>query len=285
MISILGLLGNQLRGDGRNLRRLLRRHRLLEPLVAGNPRGRQRLGKGIRSGIRRRRGLLLRQCRLFRLLEGDVDHVVLFLAEGMHVDFADHHDVDGGRFNVGPLVDRGDVRRRRHLGVRQIETEHVVELQRQLLIVQHRRHVDAVGHLEHEADEGRLHRGADPDRWLFLCGGDRQLRAKRPLGRPRPRRQFADDFGGKLRRRTGPAIGQEIDEDPLARRHGVDGRPPHQRQPDRGAVGVAPCGTDIVGNRVRQFIDGNIHRALEVDDDDRTRGRHLGLDVLGKPEH
>ena len=188
-------------------------------------------------------------------------------------------------FNVGPLADRGDIRRRRHLGVRQIETEHVVELQRQLLVVQDRRHVDAVGHLEHEADEGRLHRGADPDRRLLLCGGDRQLRAKRPLGGPRPRRQFANDFGGKRRRRTGPAIGQEIDEDPLARRHGVDGRPPRQRQPDRGAVRIAPRGTDIVGDRVRQFIDGNIHRALEVDDDDRARGRHLGLDVLGKPEH
>ena len=88
-------------------------------------------------------------------------------------------------FNVGPLADRGDVRRRRHLGVRQIEAEHVVELQRQLLVVQDRRHVDAIGHLEHEADEGRLHRGADPDRRLLLGGGDRQLRAKRPLGGPR----------------------------------------------------------------------------------------------------
>ena len=120
---------------------------------------------------------------------------------------------------------------------------------------------------------------------LFLAAATASLRAKRPLGGPRPRRQFANDFGGKRRRRTGPAIGQKIDEDPLARRHGIDGRPPRQRQPDRGAVGVAPRRTDIVRDGIRQFIDGNIHRALEVNDDDRTRGRHLGLDVLGKPEH
>ena len=188
-------------------------------------------------------------------------------------------------FDVGPLVDRGDVRRRRHLRIRQVEIEHAVELQRQLLIVQHRRHVDAVGHLEHEADEGRLHRGADPHRRPLLRGVDRHLRAKRPLGGPRPLRQFANDRRRKRGRRTGPAIGQEVDEDPLPRRHGVDGCPPRQRQPDRRAVGIAPRRADIIGNGVRQFVDGNIHRALEVDDDDRTRGRNLGFDVLGQLQH
>ena len=91
-----GLLGNHLRGDGRKLRRLLRRHRFLEPPCRGKPARPAAAWPGT-DGMRRR-GLLLRQRRLFRLLEGDVDHVVLFLAEGMHVDFADQHDVDGGRF-------------------------------------------------------------------------------------------------------------------------------------------------------------------------------------------
>ena len=276
-----GLFGNRLRGNRRNLRRLLRRRRFLQGLVARNPRGRPGLGRYGRLG----RGLRLGQSGLFRLLEGDIDHIVLFLAEGMHVDLADQHDVDCGRIDVGPLVDRGDVRRRRHLRIRQVEIEHAVELQRQLLIVQHRRHVDAVGHLEHEADEGRLHRGADPHRRLLLRGVDRHLRAKRALGGPRPLRQFAHDRRRKRGRRTGPAIGQEVDEDPLPRRHGVDGCPPRQRQPDRRTVGVAPRRADIIGNGVRQFVDGNIHRALEVDDDDRTRGRNLGFDILGQLQH
>ena len=203
----------------------------------------------------------------------------------MHVDLADQHDVDCGRVNVGPLVDRGNVRRRRHLRIRQVEIEHAVELQCQLLIVQHRGHVDSVGHLEHEADEGRLHRGADPHRRPLLRGVDRHLRAKRALGGPRPSRKLANDFGRKRGRRTGPAIGQEVDEDPLPGRHGVDGGPPRQRQPDRRAVGIAPRRADIVGNGVRQFVDGNIHRALEMDDDDRTRRRNVGFDVLGQLQH
>ena len=203
----------------------------------------------------------------------------------MHVDLANQHDIDCRGIDVRTLADRGHVRRRRHLGIRQVEIEHAVELQRQLLIVQHRRYVDAIGHLEHETDEGRLHRGADPHRRPLLRGVGRHLRTKRALGDPRPLRQFAHDRRRKRGRRTGPAIGQEVDEDPLSRRHGVDGRPPRQRQPDRRAVGVATRRADIIGNGVRQFVDGNIHRALEVDDDDRARGRNLGFNILGQLQH
>ena len=68
------------------------------------------------------------------------------------------------------------------------KVEHAVELQRQLLVVQHRRDADAVGHLEHEADEGRLHRGADPHRRPLL--GRRWPPAARaaPARRPAPAR-------------------------------------------------------------------------------------------------
>ncbi len=203
----------------------------------------------------------------------------------MHVDLADQHDVDGGGIDVGPLADRRNVRRRRHLGIREVEIEHAGELQRQLLFVQHRGYADAVGHLEHEANEGRLHRGADPHRRPLLRGVGRKLRTKRAFSGPRPLRQFTHHRRGQRRWRAGPAIGQEVDEDPLPRRHGVDGCPPHQREPDRRTVGIAPRRADIIGNGVRQFFDGNVDRTLEVDDDDRTGRRNLGLDVLGQFQH
>jgi len=42
---------------------------------------------------------------------------------------------------------------------------------------------------------------------------------------------------------------------------------------------------DIVGHRVRQTIDRNIHRLLEPDHDDRARGGHFGGNILGELEH
>ena len=46
--------------------------------------------------MRGSRGLLFRRHRLLHLLEGDVDDVVLLLAEGVHVDFTDQRDIDRG---------------------------------------------------------------------------------------------------------------------------------------------------------------------------------------------
>ena len=62
--------------------------------------------------------------QLLRLLEGNVDDVVLLLAERAHVDIADQRDVDRRGVGIGALGDRGDVRRRRHLGVGEVEGEH-----------------------------------------------------------------------------------------------------------------------------------------------------------------
>src|SRR6478672_8882822 len=44
--------------------------------------------------------------------------------------------------------------------------------------------------------------------------------------------QFADHRGRKAWRLTAPRVRQEIDEHPLAGRHGVDGHPARQRKPD-----------------------------------------------------
>ena len=48
------------------------------------------------------------------------------------------------------------------------------------------------------------------------------------------------------------------------------------------AVGIAPRRADIIGHRVRKFVDRNVHRTLEADHDDRAGGGDVGLDVLGE---
>ncbi len=203
----------------------------------------------------------------------------------MDIDIADQLDVDGGRVAVDPLIDRCHVGRRRYLGIGEIEAEHGVELQRELLVVEHGRNVDAARHLEHEANEGRLHRRADADRRALLRRRRGALQTQRTLGGASAFGQFADDVGRKARRRAGPALRQQIDEYPLAGGHGVDRHPPCQRQPDRRTIGIAPCRRDIVGHGVGQLVDRNIHGLLEANDDNRSGRGDFGLDIVGEFEH
>ncbi|MEY9601327.1 hypothetical protein ABIF74_006019 [Bradyrhizobium japonicum] len=158
-------------------------------------------------------GLCLRDHRLSRCgglalvgLEGDVDDVILLVAEGVHVRIADQRDLDTGLVDVGLLLDRGDVRGRGDDGVRQIEIEAGIERERQLLLVEHGGHADAVGHLEHEAHESRLHRGAHADlRTLFgLCRG--ALGAQGTFGDTRTLGQFLDHVHGQAWWRPLPAL-------------------------------------------------------------------------------
>ena len=239
---------------------------------------------GRSSGIQRCRGR--RQRRGFsRLLERDIDNVVLVLAEGMHIDIADQLDLDGRSFAVDLLIDRCDIRRRRHLGVGEIEIERGVELQREQLIVEHRRNVDAARHFKHEADEGRLHRCTDAN-WRTLLRRRRSaLQTQCAFGGARAFSQFAYHVGGKARRRTTPAIRQQVNEHPLAGRHGVDAHPTRQRQPDRRTIGITPCRSDIIGHRVGQLVDRNIHRLLEANHEDRAGRADLGLDIVGEFEN
>ena len=81
--------------------------------------------------------------------------------------------------------------------------EHGVEQQRELLLVQHRGDADAVGHLEDETDEGRLHRSADADRRaLFRCR-DRALHAQLRVRRRAPARPVREPLrpAGRAARR------------------------------------------------------------------------------------
>jgi hypothetical protein len=150
------------------------------------------------------------------LLEGDVDDVVFLLAEGTDIDIADQCDFHRGGFALDLLVDGRNVRRRRHLGVRQIEAQRGVEQKRQFLVVQHRRDADAVRRLKHKPDEGRLHRGADANRGALLRLRGGALLAQCALGGARALGQFADYFGGKAGRLTAPCVRQQIDEHPPA---------------------------------------------------------------------
>ena len=145
--------------------------------------------------------------------------------------------------------------------------------------------VDAARHFKHEADEGRLHRRTDANRRTLLRRRRRALQTQRAFGGARAFSQFAYHLGGKARRRTAPAIRQQIDEHPLAGRHGVDGHPTRQRQPDRRTIGIAPRRSDIIGHGVGQLVDRNIHRLLEADHEDRAGRGDLGLDIVGEFEH
>ncbi len=251
--------------------------------------GRGLVGRRPRSGTS---GLHLCERRLGRRgtlalvgLERHVDDVVLLVAERMHVGIADQRDLDVGLVDVGLLLDRGNVWRRRDDRVRQVEVEVGIESQRELLLVEHGGDADTVGHLEHEAHEGRLHRGTHADRRTLPGLGRGALGAQRALGDARTLGEFLDDVHRQARRRPLPALGQEVDEGALAGVHGVDRDAPRQRQADGGAIGIAARGIDVIGGAFRHAVDGNLDRPVEADDEDRARGRHLGGNVLAELDY
>ena len=200
----------------------------------------------------------------------------------MHVDIADQLGLDHALFALDARVDRGHVRGCCDLGVRQIEGERRVEQQRQLLLVQHRGDADAVGHFEHEADEGRLHRSLDAHRRPPARGVIGRLLPQRAFSGPRTLGEFAHHFDRQWRRSAGPGIRQQVHEQPLAGSHRVDGHPPCEREPDRRAIGIGARGGNIVRHGVADLADRHGHRPLEADHDDLARGGHLGLNVLGE---
>ncbi|MGY3193352.1 hypothetical protein ACVIWU_002718 [Bradyrhizobium sp. USDA 4509] len=203
----------------------------------------------------------------------------------MHVDIAHQRHVDCRRVRVGARADRRDIRWGGDLGIGKVEGQDRVEGQCQLLLVQHRGDTDPVGHLEHETDEGGLHQRANPHRRLLLGGVGGTLHAQQALGGAGALGKLADHLLRQRRRRAGPAVGQEVDEDALAGGHGVDGDAARQRQTDRRAVGIAARGADIIGHRILQFLDGDIDRTFEADHDDRAGGRDLRFDILLQLQH
>ena len=60
---------------------------------------------------------------------------------------------------------------------------------------------------------------------------------------------------------------------------------PRRRTGRPSCRGIAARRTDVVRHRIRQLVDGNIHRPFEADHQDGPRNRHLGIDVVVELEH
>jgi hypothetical protein len=80
--------------------------------------------------------------------------------------------------------------------------------------------------------------------------------------------ELVDDVLGKARRLRLPCLGQEIDEQAVAGRHGVDHDAAREGNSQGLAVGIAPRSGDIGADGVLQTIDGQAHGLREGDDDD-----------------
>ena len=203
----------------------------------------------------------------------------------MHVDIADQREFDLRAAAFRLLAELADARGLGDPGVRQIEHQLIVEHQREGVIAQRGGDAGAVRKLEHIAHECRLHRRPHPHRRLPLLGLLGTLLAQRPLGGAGPFGEFAHHVLRQSRRRAFPAVGKQIDEQPLAGHHRIHSHLAGQRQADRGAVGITPHRTDVTRRRHRQPVHRHVDRTLETDDEDRARKRDLGIDILIQFQH
>ncbi len=239
--------------------------------------------------MRREGGELVRAHAAFRaralgLHRRDVDHVGQVLAEGAHVDLAGEHEAHHHGVLLDLAVDRGDHRRQRRLGVRQVELEQRVEREREPVLAVVGGDADQLGQVEDVAREGRLAGDPHPDRRLLGLAREHALRAHLLFRLARAPRQFVDDLARQPRRQAGPGIGQEIDVQPLGRGHRVDRHLAGERDAQALAVGIAAGGADIARRAGIELVDVDVDRALEGDDDDAVGDPHLRVDVLGEGE-
>ena len=252
---------------------------------SGEPLGRRRTLLGRR---RRERGDLCG--RIGRALGArtdrlDIDDVTVVLAERADVDLADefelHRRVVGARLRLHG----GDRRRQRRLHVGEIEAQRRLERHRHLVVVALDRDRDQRRQSECVAREGRLRADAHAHRRqdALLC--DMLLRARLLLGLARTPRQVLDDLLRQTGRQSAPGLGQQIDEQLLARRHRVDGDLAAEREAHRDPVGIGARRVDVGAGLDRDAIDRHVDRALERDDDDAVRQPHVGLGLLGEREH
>ena len=134
----------------------------------------------------------------------DVDHEAVVLAEGADVDPRAEIEAHQHRIVIVFALDRFDHRRQRRLGVRQVEAQHRVEGQRQLVPGIVRRDADEFRQVEDVARERRLGDRLHPDRRRLALLRQRALLAGAPLGFAGAARQFVDDIARQARRQPGP---------------------------------------------------------------------------------
>ena len=124
-----------------------------------------------------------------------------------------------------------------------------------------------------------------PDRRRLLLARDRALLAHFLFGVAGAAREVLDHLTRQPGRQSGPAVGQEIDVQPLAGGHGVHCHLARQRDTDALAVGIAARGTDIArGTRV-DAVNIDFDRLPKGDDQNAVGEAHLGLVFVREDEH
>ena len=197
----------------------------------------------------------------------------------MHVGIAEQRELDDRALAVDLLGDGGDVRRGGDLRVGKVERQAGIEVQRQPFLVEDGRDAGAIGQLEHVARKRRLRGRAHADRRAFLGGACRFVLPQQPLGLLRALGQFLDDVRRQRWRRAAPGIGQQVDEQALARHHDVRCGLACQRQAECAAVGIDAGGADEIGSALPQLVDRDVDRADELDDDNHAGGSHFRVDL------
>ena len=99
---------------------------------------------------------------------------------------------------------------------------------------------------------------------LFLLLGP-MCQTLEPLGFAGAARQFLDDLLRQAGRRSGPGVGQQVDEEFVAGGDGIDRHFARQPDADGAAVGIAPRGADIFRRLCRQAVDRDEDRLVEGD--------------------
>ena len=111
------------------------------------------------------------------------------------------------------------------------------------------------------------------------------LLAQLAFGLARAAGELLDHLLRQAGLQAGPGLGQQIDEQPLAGGHRIDLHLARERDADRGAVGIAPRGADIVGRAGIEAVDRDRDRLLERHHHDRTGDLDVGRHFLLEAEH
>ena len=269
-------------GSARSRRRLSGRHRLRR-----DDRGRSILLSGKLGGQRRQlvrpyRPVLAHGGLAFGRL--DIDNKAVVLAEGAHVDARAERKAHQHGVVVGFAVDRFDGRRQRRLGVRQIEPQHGVEDQRQLVPRIVRRYADELRQIEDIAREGRLGDDLHPDRRHLALLRQHALLAHAALRIAGAARELLDDVARQAGRQSAPVLRQEVDEHPLAGVHLIHRHLAGERDTDAFAVGIAARDAHISRHAGTDAIDGDIDRTRKGNGENIIGDPNLGFHLLGELE-
>ena len=178
--------------------------------------------------------------RFLGVRTADVEDIILVLAECADIGLAIQREAHRNGIGLIEALDRLHRAGQRRLEVTEIEFQPGGEFQRDIVGAAIGGNRDHLRKFEHVTREGRL--GRDPyARRHVIAFGHIALRADRAFRQARTARQFLDHLFRQAGRQALPGVGQQIDIEPLARRHRIDDRLAAERddespcRPDRGA--------------------------------------------------